>query len=64
MVDKFEITSCKYLGTRLLAIATSLGNGWIAILILSGTLERQHYSRDLPKAENKSQEFFKEGPGP
>ena len=41
MVNKFEITSCKYLGIIFIKIVgyTSLGNGWIAILILSGALE-------------------------
>ena len=41
MLDKFEITSCKYLNIMLIKIVghTSLGNGWIAILILSGALE-------------------------
>ena len=58
MVDKFEITSCKYLGIIFIKIVgfTSLGNGWIAILILSGGLEpcinssgKAAYSRDLPQ---------------
>ena len=58
MVDKFEITSCKYLGIIFIKIIgfTSLGNGWIAILILSGVLEpcinssgKAAYSRDLPQ---------------
>ena len=40
MVSKFEITSCKYLGIFIKIVDyTSLGNGWIAILILSGALE-------------------------
>ena len=41
MVDKFKLTSCKYLSIMLIKIVgyTSLGNCWIAILILSGTLE-------------------------
>ena len=41
IVDKFEITSCKYWGIIFIKIVgyTSLGNGWIAISILSGTLE-------------------------
>ena len=37
MVDKFEITSCKY-SIKIVGY-TSLGNGWIAILISSGALE-------------------------
>ena len=44
MVDKFEITSCKYFIYQdcwqgLIVGYASLGNGWIAILILSGMLE-------------------------
>ena len=43
MVDKFKITSCKYLAIIFIKIVgyTSLGNSRIAIaiLILSGTLE-------------------------
>ena len=44
---------------------TSLGNGWIAILILSGMLETCINSRKVRqkvkhKAESKLQEFFKE----
>ena len=41
MVEMFEITSCKYLGIIFIKIIgyTSLGNSWIAILILLGALE-------------------------
>ena len=41
MVDKFEITSCKYLGIIFIKIVgyTPLGNGWIAILVSSGEFE-------------------------
>ena len=69
MVDKFEITSCKYLGITFIKIVgfTSLGNCWIAILILSGGLElcikRQHIPKTFPKVESESQKFLKEDPG-
>ena len=41
IVDKFEITSCKYLGIIFIKIVgyTSLGNGWIAILTLPDALK-------------------------
>ena len=41
MVEKFKVTYCKYLGVIFIKIIgyTSLGNSWIALLILSGTLE-------------------------
>ena len=41
MVDKFKITSYKYLGIIFIKIVgyTSLETGWIATLILSGMLE-------------------------
>ena len=76
MVDKFEITSCKYLGIIFIKIIgyTSLGNSWIAILILSGAMEpciNSSGSRKgsiipetFPKAKSKSQQFVKEDAGP
>ena len=74
MVDKFEITSCKYLGIIFIKIVgyASLGNGWIAMLILSGALEpcinSQFWEGSIipetfPKVESKSQKFFEEDPG-
>ena len=41
IVDKFEMTSCKYLGIIFIKIVgyTSLGNGWIAKLTLPDALK-------------------------
>ena len=63
---------CKYLGIIFIKIVgyTSLGNGWIDILTLSGVLEpcinssgKAALFQTFLKAESISQDFFKEDIG-
>ena len=70
VVDKIEITSCKYLGIIFIKIVgyTSLENGWVAISNLSGALvpcvnisgkAALYYSRHLLRWKVNHKNFLK-----